>query len=214
MTRKITAINLQKRNLKRVNIFLDDNFAFGISRIKAEKLTIGQYLNTEEILELQTTDVFELAYQQALNFLSYRTRSEKEILTNLKKHDYSDDVTSVVLEKLIRNNLVNDVEFARSWVENRSEFRPRGHRALKMELYQKGINNEIIDEVIRNINEEELAYTAAIKQSRKYKLLNWKDFKKKMFAFLTRRGFGYEVSANAVNKSWEDVQAGFPQENL
>jgi len=212
MEQKITALRTQKRNLNRINIFLDDIFAFGISRLNAEKLKIGQELSEEEILELQTTDLLELAYQKAIHFLSYRSRSEEEIKTNLRKHNYPDDVILDVIERLVRNNLVNDVEFARLWVENRSEFRPRGHRALRLELFQKGINQEIIDEVIQYINEDDLAYKAAIKQSRKYKRLNWEDFRKKMFAFLTRRGFKYEVSSSAVKKTWEEIQTELTQE--
>ena len=83
MAKKITALKLQKRNKDRVNVYLDDEFAFGLSRIVAAWLRTGQELTEEKIAELQAQDNVEVALQRALNFLSYRPRSEEEVRRNL-----------------------------------------------------------------------------------------------------------------------------------
>ena len=124
----------------------------------------------------------KLAYQRALHFLSFRPRAIKEIERNLRKHNVSDEVILEIVERLARNNLVNDKSFAQDWVENRSEFRPRGRRALRMELRQKGIQDDVIDEVLNEIDEEDLAYRAAIKADRKYRRLEWDEYRKKMIS--------------------------------
>ena len=87
MERKITALQAQKRNPQRVNVYLDGEFAFGLSRITAAWLQIGQVLSEEKIVELQAADEIEVAYQKALHYLSFRTRSEDEVRKNLRKNN-------------------------------------------------------------------------------------------------------------------------------
>ena len=189
-----------------MNVYLDGEFAFGLSRITAAWLEIGLQLDEEKIRELQFEDEAEVAYQKAIHFLSYRPRSRREIMDNLSKHDFSMGASGKVLERLERQGLVDDYVFAKTWVENRSEFRPRGSRALRMELRQKGIEPDLIDTVLENLDEDTLAYRAAIKQSRIYAALDWQDYRRKMVAYLARRGFNYGIAADVVQKVWsEDI---------
>jgi regulatory protein len=204
MDQEITALKVQKRNLNRVNVYLDGEFAFGLSRITAAWLQIGQILTAEKIRELKTADDFEVGYQQAVNYLSYRTRSEQEVRDNLRKHNFSEEVIQAVLEKLRRLGLVDDRQFAQTWVENRNEFRPRGQLALQMELRQKGIEDSLIAEVLAELDEDELAYQVAVKQARKYAGLPWEGFRQKMVAFLARRGFHYGVAIPIVERVWSE----------
>ena len=85
MKHKITALKRQKRNPNRVNIYLDGKFAFGLSRIVAGWLEVGQELDDEKISSLQVEDELEVAYQRALKFISHRIRTENEIRRNLNK---------------------------------------------------------------------------------------------------------------------------------
>ena len=207
MGRKITALKKQKRNSQRINVYLDDEFAFGLSRFAAAWLQVGQELSPEKIQELQDVDAQEVAYQRALNFISYRPRSEAEVRKNLQKHETPEEVIIEILARLRQNGLVDDLQFAQTWVENRSTFRPRGRRALAVELRQKGITNEAIDEALRELDEDSLAYQAALKQSRKYSGLEWQVFRQKMGAFLARRGFSYVVAKPVIEQVWSEMQA-------
>ena len=143
MTKKITALKIQKKNKNRVSVYLDDEYAFGLSRIVAGWLAVGNQLSDEKIIELQAQDSVEVALQRALNFLSYRPRSVQEVRKNLKnKHEVPTGIIDQIIERLERGGLVDDQKFAELWVENRSEFRPRGSHALRMELRQKGIEED------------------------------------------------------------------------
>jgi len=208
MEQKITALKAQKRNPQRVNVYLDGEFAFGLSRITTAWLQVGQYLSESKIRELKAADESEVAYQKALHFLSYRPRSEREVREKLETYQFSEDVILEVIDRLRRSSLVNDLDFARTWVENRSEFRPRGRQALRMELRQKGIGEEVIQDVLGDLDEDELAYQAALKQSRRYEGLAWLDYRKKMVAFLARRGFHYGISAPIVERTWSERRTG------
>ncbi|MBC8506019.1 MAG: RecX family transcriptional regulator [Anaerolineales bacterium] len=206
MAKKITALKAQKKNSDRVSVFLDGEYAFGLFRVVAAWLQVGQEIDEEKIRQLNQTEAGEKAYQRALNFLSYRVRTETEIRRNLNKHDTPESVIEEVLERLRRNNLVDDLHFASTWVENRSEFRPRGRRALQSELRQKGVEQEVIEEALENLDEEELAYRAAKKNARKYLRFEWPEFRKKLLAFLARRGFNYGVAAPVVEQVWAEEQ--------
>jgi regulatory protein len=124
---------------------------------------------------------------------------------NLKKHDYTEPVIDEILSRLRRGNLVNDENFAELWVENRSEFRPRGSRMLRVELRQKGIQDRVISDVLENLDETELALKAARKKSRRFQHLDWAEFRKKLNGFLARRGFNYGVISEVVPIVWEEL---------
>jgi len=205
MAKKITALKLQRRNRNRVNVYLDGEFAFGLSRIVAGWLRTGQELSEEKIAELKAQDGVEIALQRALNFLSYRARSEQEVRQNLTKHGHDEPVIDEIIERLNRGGLINDASFAEMWVENRSEFRPRGSQMLRLELRQKGIPDEIISSVLEMIDETELAFRAAQKKARRYRHLEYPDFRKKMSGFLARRGFHYGIIADVLPKIWEEL---------
>jgi regulatory protein len=100
--------------------------------------------------------------------------------------------------------LVNDTEFALTWVENRSEFRPRGQRALRMELRQKGLSEGVIQQALADLDEESLAYQAARKRAARLSQLEETDFKRKLQSFLARRGFAYETIYEVVNRVWDE----------
>ncbi len=206
MSRKITALKAQKNNPDRVSVFLDGEYAFGLFRVVAAWLEIGQALDEDRIQQLRQAEAGEKAYQRALNYLSFRVRTETEIRRNLTKHDTPETTIEEVLERLRRNRLIDDPHFAQTWVENRSEFRPRGRQALRSELRQKGIMDSIIEDVLQDLDEEELAYRAAQKQSRKYRAYDWPEFRKKLLGFLARRGFPYGIAAPIVKQTWAEKQ--------
>ncbi len=202
---KITAIEVQKKNRQRVNIFLDGEFAFGLSRIVAAWLQVGQELSDEKIVSLQAEDAREVALQKALNFLSYRARSDEEIKQNLSKHGIPDAVIDETLERLHQAGLADDRGFAQTWVENRTAFRPRSRRALHMELRRKGLDEQTIQSALAQVpDENELAYQAALQKARRLTGLTWAEFRQKMSAFLGRRGFSYEAIGDAVRRVWRE----------
>jgi regulatory protein len=205
MGRKVTALIAQKRNPERVSVHLDGKFAFGLTRLVAAWLQVGQELSEEKIAALQAEDALEVAYQQALKYLNYRVRTEREVRQNLAQHKVSDEIITQVIARLRRSGLVDDQRFAQAWVENRSEFHPRSRRALAVELQRKGLTDETVQQAVDEIDDTELAYQAASKYARRLEGLEWPDFRQKMYAFLGRRGFGYGTSAEAARRVWAEL---------
>lgn len=207
MTKLITALQAQTKNHNRISVFLDGQFAFGLSRIIAAWLKVGQSLTDEKIASLIADDEREIAYQRALRFLAVRQRSSAELREQLTKYKTQPQLIDETLTRLQNNRLVDDENFAQAWVENRTEFKPRSRRALSIELHQKGIAREVIDQTLENIDDSELVFQAAIKQARKLSNLDWQVFRKKMLGFLARRGFNYELSSNAISRAWEEFHS-------
>ncbi len=208
MSPKITGLKTQKRNPKRVNVYIDGEFAFGLSRFTAAWLSVGQELEEEKINNLLEQDAGEVAYQRALNYLSYRPRTEQEVRRNLQKKDISEEIIEQTLERLRKNSLVNDLDFVKFWVEDRVTFRPRGKRAMRYELIKKGIDRKVIDQAFSEItiNEEKMALQLARKQAGKYASDTEFDFRRKMSAYLGRRGFSYEDIRSVIEIILKETQ--------
>ena len=210
MGKTITAITAQKRDKKRVNIFFDGEFAFGISRIVAAWLQVGQNLTDEQISKLISKDQDEIAYQRAIKLITYRDRSIAEIRQSLHQKQIPEEIIENVINRLGENGLLDDKRFANLWIENRNEFRPRSHRMLALELRKKGISEDIISQVLENTTaDEELAHNAAQKQMRRYKTLEWQDFRRKLGSFLARRGFSYETVDLTVHQIWAEYRSEY-----
>lgn len=202
---KITALKVQKNNPNRVSVYLDNEYAFGLSRIVAAWLKVGMDLSGEKIATLQAQDAFEVAYQQALHFISYRPRSEMEVRQKLAEKGADDLLIERVIGRLKDSRLVGDEQFARTWVDNRSAFRPRSHRMLRYELRQKGVEDEFIQNALQEaVAEPELAYQAGSQYARRLTGLDWETFRKRLAGFLSRRGFSYGISAPVIRQLWEE----------
>jgi regulatory protein len=205
MVQKISGLKAQKRNPQRLNVYLDGEFAFGLSRYTAAWLQVGQELTEERIEELLIQDAQETAYQAAAKFIGYRIRTTSEIEKYLNGKGIEQPIINQVIERLTSNGLLDDKFFAHLWIENRNEFRPRSRRLLTSELKNKGISLEIIEDALKDtMPEEELAYLAAQKRVRRYEHLEWNPFYQKMGSYLARRGFSYSIIRPVIEQIWKE----------
>jgi len=215
MDREITALKAQKKNPNRISVFLDGEYAFGLARIVAAWLRIGQKLSETEIERLKQQDTVEVAFQRGLRFLSYRPRSENEVQRKLSEQGFAEDVVDATIQRLKENRLLGDEQFARDWVENRSTFRPRSKKMLAMELRQKGVAEEEIQQALDETGDESsLAYQSASKYAHRLAGTDWETFRKRLGAYLMRRGFSYGTIAPVLRQVWEETLASSGDENL
>ncbi len=204
---KITAIKAGKNpRVQRSNIFLDNKFAFSLDNevIVKDGLRIGRELSAKEVKALTQADHYQRCLNAAFHFLSYRPRSESETRERLEKKGYDSTDVERVLAQLKRLDLVNDTAFAEYWKENRNSFRPRGQRMVKMELRRKGVDSEVINEVVEKIDDTENAYRAAMVKARTLSLADYQIFRQKLGGYLQRRGFSYGVINNMVKRIWQE----------
>lgn len=138
-----------------------------------------------------------------LYLLSRRAYSQWELEQKAHQKGYASEVYQAVLNPLIEMGLVDDVEFAEQWVASRLRSKPRGKPLLRQELKQKGIEAAIIERVLDDafldIDLVELAAAEAKKQIRKYQHVDLPTQKRRLYGFLMRRGFSYEVVARVLD---------------
>lgn len=205
----ITDISPQAKNPLRENIYLDGRFAFGISAEKRfeHRLKIGKTLNTDDVRKLVLEDRVGKLLDAAFNFLSVRPRSVKETRDRLRRKldrgDYVDpDLTlDKVILKLTKMSLLNDLEFAKWWIDQRKRFNPRGERILRGELHSKGIPREIIDELFfayePSLSEIE---KIALRKVSSYSKLSKLEFQTKLSNFLSRKGYDWDDIKGVVDR--------------
>jgi regulatory protein len=151
------------------------------------------------------SDDFGVNFNRTLRFLSFRPRSEKEINDYLKKKKVNSSISQKVIAKLKESNFLNDVEFAKWWIEQRTLIKPRAWRIIKIELKQKGISSEIIEELNINSKSEETSdLTNAIKLAQKrfsrYKSLPRQEINQKLGRFLISKGFDYDTVKRSIDE--------------
>lgn len=201
----ISAVKVQRRGRERANIFLDGTFAFSLGRevVEEQGLYPGQVLTDSQIEELVGTDLFGKCYNAALRLLSYRPRSDAEIRARLSRR-FGKEIIDRVLLQLKARQMVDDAAFAQFWRENRESFSPRSKRLLKLELRQKGIDPEVVDEVLEGFDDDESAYRAAKRKGRTLER-DYETFRRKLGAFLGRRGFSYGVIKRTIERLWQEL---------
>ncbi len=216
---QITAIVPQKSNIrrsqnkeKRFNIYLDGKFGFAIGEenLLINKLKVGSTIAKEDIEKISKEESLKKLIDAAINFLSYRPRSEKEVsdylikkISQKEKIKYGEakesNLIALVLKKLAKYAYIDDLNFANWWVESRSRARQKGKRVLSLELKQKGISQTLIEEVLsKSQNELELALKVIEKKHTRLEKLTDIEAKKKIYYYLASRGFEPTVIKEAL----------------
>lgn len=186
----VTDMEVHQRDKERVRLFLDDEYVLDLPLMEAARLSRGQTLTDSEVDQLADARRLQRAYDLALRYLSYRPRSTEEVRRHLAKKQLPDSRIAEVLERLRQRGYVDDMEFARYWISSRDRFKPMGLRALKYELRQKGVDDEIVDASLAEVDEEASAIRAAQTRMSRYRGSSPQAFRHKLSAMLRRRGFG------------------------
>jgi len=207
----VTAIKPQK-NKKRVNIYLDGKFAFGIDLENLVKFKIkeGNFIEESEIEKIIGAAESQKIWNKLLRFSALRPRSEKEIEDWYKKKNVPESLRKKYLDKLKYLDFVDDFKFAKFWIEQRLSFKPKPVSILKQELRQKGVKQETIDEVLSDFKIDELKQAKNLleKNQSRWKRLTPDQFKKKASGFLLRKGYNWEIVKEALSLFDENDLSG------
>lgn len=203
----ITRIEPLPRRSDRLRLHFENGHTLDLARLVVEEagLRPGTFLDDLKLARLRDSDAFQSTLDRALRFLETRPRSEREVRTRLAQKGTSPDLIDRVVERLRDLRLIDDAAFARFWIENRSRFSPRGARALKAELRQKGLATEVVAEVEESVDESVGARDVALRYARRMAKLDRPTFRQKLWAQLARRGFDFDVIGPAIDAAWQAV---------
>lgn len=204
----ITRIENQKRNLNRVNIYIDNKFAFGLTddiRYKYD-LHTNKEIDNDFIEDILKAEEERKVINAALNILSYRQRSIKELREKLKEKGYD----SLFIEKAIdycrEQNYLNDEEFSISYIKDKQYLNKLGSKRIKYELINKGVSKDIIDEVLQVNPEYEfnIALDLANKKLSSYKNDDRNSIYRKLGGFLQRKGYPFDIIKKVLDQVLEN----------
>jgi regulatory protein len=197
---KITSIVTQK-NKNRVSVFLDDKFSFGIDldNFFKFKLKVEQELSEEEIEKIKETSNKKKILDNIIKFAMIRPRSEKEIVDWLKRRHIDVLIHRYVIKKLAGLKLINDLDFAKWWVEMRLS-QGKSQRSMIYDLRSKGISVETIKQVLSEVEIDEVKMAKDLINKKMYK---WQRFdekirRQKISQYLLGKGFDWNVINNVV----------------
>jgi len=165
----------------------------------------GQEISAEQVEALEGAEARHKAMSTALRLLAYGPRSEKEMRDNLHRRKTPDSVAAETMDRLRSLRLLDDADFAVSYVEAKDRTSPRSRRMLAAELAAKGVPRVVRDASLEAVNEADAAYRAAAKKARALTSLPYADFQRRLGDHLLHRGFGYEVARAAVRRHWEEL---------
>ncbi len=202
----ITQIEVQKKNEKRLNIYLDGAFAFGLD----EEVVIRHHLHEGDQLEESVINKILLLEERtktkgkALSLLSYRMHSVEELKKKLKEKGFAERTISDVIQDLIRVGLLDDKQFALAYVQTRMIQKPMSKRFLRQELISKGIEDVLIEHAVEKEygtrSETEVALDLIRKKILRHQSneADPKKIRKTISDFLMRRGFDWDVIGEVV----------------
>jgi regulatory protein len=199
----LTSIKSQ-RNQKRVNVYLDDKFSFGIDLVNfvTLHLKVGQELSEKEVEKIVKKAEFQKTLDKLLKFATLRPRSEREINDYFKKKKVHISLLEDLKNKLTHFELLDDEKFAKWWVDQRLQFKSKSKRDLIFELRNKGIDKDTIDKVLGEvkIDEKKMAKALLAKKVYKWSGLSVFEAKMKKSQYLRQKGFRWEVIEKVVGE--------------
>ena len=219
----VTDLREAVRDKNRVNVYIDDKFfcSLDISQVVDLHIKIARSLTSEELVDLKRASEFSKFYARALEYVLMRPRSEKELRDYLRgktyerkvrvknrktgeyqtkaKPGYDASLVPLVMQRLEERGYIDDRRFAAVWVENRHVAKGTSIKKLRLELQQKGIASQIIDEILSDSNRDERAELQKIIARKRARY----DDEQKFIRYLLRQGFNYSdiVDELAVDSS-------------
>ena len=153
-------------------------------------------------------DPFEAAKVYAFLLLKFRLRSEKELEMRLKKKKITEEAIKRTITFLKEKRFIDDALFAKGWIESRLRNK-QGLRKIKQELKIKGIDKSIIEEKIGDLkgsySESDTVREIARERLEKLKNIDSVAARRRVYAYLMRRGFSPEIVVDAINSLCEQT---------
>jgi len=197
----ITAIKQQVKRKDRYSVYVDGAYSFSLSEsgLIESRLASGQELDGNQLDDLKKAAGLDKAYGNALRYVAMRQRSEWEMQDYFRRKGVDAEAGAQIIGRLRDLGMLNDLSFAQAWVANRRLLKATSKRRLRLELSQKHVPSDVIDQVLREDETDErdmLRALVAKKQAR------YPD-RQKFMQYLARQGFGFDDIRSVLDEPLE-----------
>ncbi|UQZ87413.1 Regulatory protein RecX [Paenibacillus konkukensis] len=201
----ITKIERQKRVKDRYNLYIDDQYAFSVHEdvLIKHRLVKGAEIGVEHFRAIAQAQERQQAYVDAIRLLSFRLRSEYELKARLKEKGYDPQVAAETLERLRREQYVDDSQFAEQLAMQRIRSQKKGRNWVRQELQHKGLQPEHIAQALEQVDEEteyRYAFELAFKKYRSDFAEDPLKGRRKAAGFLMRRGYSSRIATRVIRE--------------
>ena len=202
----ITAIK-KERGRYRVTVNESEDIIVPVSLMRERPLKEGQVLSLDEYDQWLLLRQYRFALDRAVGYLAARARSKHEIEQKLLQAGYRPCTVEMVIFKLQKENLLDDADFARQWVESRSTHK-LGRSRIAQELRRKGVSQEEAEEALSVIeDEDQLSGAIALAEKAAARIKPGEDIRKainRIAAMLARRGYSWDIAKQAISQTLSD----------
>lgn len=204
-TMTITKIERQKKNVSRLSVFIDGEFSFGISEEDAAfyGLKAGAVLDAHEYDALISELVLKRAKHLALKYLSYSDRTEKEVREKLRQAgEFDENVITRAIDAIKERGYIDDEKYAALYAQSKANRRD-GPLKIKLALISRGIDAKTADEAIAALETDDAESAAELLRKRTKGSVPDFAEKKKLYAYLVRKGF----SGATINEAFKRINS-------
>lgn len=201
---RVTELREQENDPERVSVFVDGEFALGLSAERARKagLAVGREIDAERLTALARRDQAEKAREVAYGYLAHKPRTRGEVRRRLRRADVTESVIDDVLVQLDEQGYLDDAVYAEEYARQRCE-RGYGPYRVRSDLKQRGVDADLIERAVEETFEpDEVRRTVRKLAEKRWNRLSREDDerrrRKKVNDYLARRGFPYEVISEIV----------------
>ncbi|ANM29910.1 hypothetical protein ABI59_10485 [Acidobacteria bacterium Mor1] len=208
---RITSLGATQRDSNRVSVKIDGKFVTAISArsLRELRLEVGMEVDAALLKALDEAATYDKALQKAMDRLSRRAHSRRELDLKLRRLEYETAVRERVLDRLTELGLIDDRAFAEAVVRDTAARKPAGPRLLKQKLMQKGVDGQTVDDVLADLapaadEQAEQALELVRKKLPSMARLDAVTRKRRLYGMLGRRGFDYEAIESALRLGLEE----------
>lgn len=209
---EITGITPQVKDKTRCNIEVDGRFFCGmkLETVMEHRLKAGVIVSEEELSRLQLESEKLTALDKALTYITASMKTERDIRAYLRKKGYLEDVSDYVVEKMRSYGYLDDAAYARAYIEHAGK--KKGSRLIAMELRQKGVSDEAIEEALSSVSGEEESARRVLEKYLRGKTPD-RTTRAKAYRHLLSKGFDRDAALSALSALAEDPDEDSPGED-
>jgi len=213
----ITAITPAPRHPGRFELLVDGKSVATLSldAIERLRLVVGGTIDGLEERIAQEASALR-TYDRALNMLAFRGRASKELARSLVRKGEPRELVDRAIERLTEQGLLDDAAFAESFTRAKVLGAQQSRRRVQQDLARKGVARDVTDAAIATVfDEEQVDQREIVEQAARKKLGSLRKLepvvrRRRLYAFLARRGYDAEdirAAMDAVGEALRDVEA-------
>ena len=201
---KITSIKQQVKNPERVSIFVDGKYEFSLSldELVKYKLKNDQDIDKAELKKFKKISADGKLRARALEWLINRPHSEREFRGYLYKKKIEPERIDSLVDEFTSKAYLDNAKFA-AWFTELQSRRGKSDRAIRAELFKKGIAREIADEMLNALEGDETDRIKAMIE-KKCRLNRYKNDPQKLIQYLVAQGFNWQLIKEQLAQNQPD----------